>query len=56
MAEKKGLSNAGKKDTRQVNQILDKAVKEGRYQENEAAREVDGRMAPKQHAADRKNK
>jgi hypothetical protein len=39
-------SNVGKKEQRQFNQILDKAVKEGA----EGKRHVLSRTAPKQHA------
>jgi len=39
------LTNAGKKEQRQFNQILNKAVKEGR----EAVREVEARTVPRQH-------
>ena len=39
-------TNLGKKEQRQFNQALDKAVKEGR----EGTRHVMGRTAPKQHA------
>jgi hypothetical protein len=38
-------TNAGKKEQRQFNQILDKAVKEGR----EGAKDVEARTVPKQH-------
>jgi hypothetical protein len=56
MAEKKGLTNAGKKETRQYNQVLNKAVKQGRYQEDGAPKEVEARSVPKQHGADEKTK
>jgi hypothetical protein len=39
------LTNAGKKDLRQYNQILDKQVKEGR----QAARNVEGRTSARVH-------
>jgi hypothetical protein len=42
---REGLTNAGKKETRQINQILDKEVKEGR----DKARDVEGRTAAKEH-------
>jgi hypothetical protein len=42
---KENLTNAGKKEQRQFNQILDKAVKEGR----ERTKEVEARTVPKQH-------
>jgi len=42
---KEKLTNAGKKEQRQFNQILDKAVKEG----NEQVKDVEARTVPKQH-------
>ena len=39
------LTNAGKKEQRQFNQILDKSVKEGR----EGVRDPMSRTVPKQH-------
>jgi hypothetical protein len=42
---KENLTNAGKKEQRQFNQILDKAVKEGR----EGVKQVEARTVPKQH-------
>jgi hypothetical protein len=42
---KEGMTNAGKKETRQINQLLDKAAKEGR----EGAKDVAARTVPKQH-------
>jgi hypothetical protein len=39
------LTNAGKKEQRQFNQILNKAVKEGR----EGVKDVEARTVPKQH-------
>jgi hypothetical protein len=42
---KEHLANAGKKEQRQFNQILDKAVKEG----NEPVKDVEARTVPKQH-------
>ncbi len=39
------LSNAGKKEQRQIDQLLTKAVKEGR----QGARDVEARTVPKQH-------
>jgi hypothetical protein len=41
-------TNVGKKEQRQFNQLLDKAVKEGRT--GEGAREVSGRTVPHQHS------
>ena len=50
---KENLSNAGKKEQRQFNQLLDKAVKEGR----ETKKQVEARTVPKQHRLrGRKNK
>jgi hypothetical protein len=47
------LSNAGKKEQRQINQLLDKQVKEGRP----GLKEVEARTVPKQHRLrGRKNK
>jgi hypothetical protein len=43
MGEK--LTNAGKKEQRQFNQILNKAVKEGR----QGVKDVEARTVPKQH-------
>jgi hypothetical protein len=40
------LTNAGKKEQRQFNQILDKEVKEGSRQ---GPKEVEARTVPKQH-------
>jgi hypothetical protein len=40
-----GLTNAGKKETRQFNQILNKAVKEGR----EGVKDVEARTTAKVH-------
>jgi len=42
---KENLSNAGKMEQRQINQLLDKQAKEGR----EGGREVEARTVPKQH-------
>jgi hypothetical protein len=42
---REGLTNAGKKETRQINQILNKEAKEGRG----AVRDAQGRMAAKEH-------
>jgi hypothetical protein len=41
---REGLTNTGKKETRQFNQILDKEVKEGR----QGARAAEGRTTRKQ--------
>jgi hypothetical protein len=42
---REGLTNAGKKEQRQINQLLNKQVKEGRP----TLREVEGRTVPRQH-------
>jgi hypothetical protein len=42
---RENLTNAGKKEQRQINQLLNKEVKEGR----ERVKEVDARTVPKQH-------
>lgn len=42
---RENLTNAGKKEQRQFNQILDKAVKEGR----QGVRDPLSRTVPKQH-------
>jgi hypothetical protein len=47
-----GLTNSGKKEERQFNQILDKAVKEGRYEQDGQAKEVEARTTPKQRKPD----
>jgi hypothetical protein len=39
---REGVSNAGKKEQRQINQVLEKEVKEGRRQ-----REAESRTVPK---------
>ena len=50
MAEKTGLTNAGKKETRQFGQVLNKAIKEGTYQADGRARDVESRTVPKGHS------
>ena len=47
-----GLTNSGKKEERQFNQILNKAVKEGRHEEDGRAKEVEARTTPKQRKPD----
>jgi hypothetical protein len=42
---REGLTNSGKKEQRQINQLLTKQAKEGRS----TAKEVDARTTPKQH-------
>ena len=42
---KEGLMNAGKKEQRQFNQILNKAVREGEPR----GKDVEARTVPKQH-------
>ena len=43
---KENLTNAGKKEQRQINQLLNKAVKEGR----QTVKQVEARTVPKQHS------
>jgi hypothetical protein len=42
---KENLTNAGKKEQRQINQLLQKQAREGR----ETLKEVEARTVPKQH-------
>src|SRR5689334_6823300 len=42
---REGLTNAGKKEQRQINQIIDKQAKEGR----QGAKETSAHTVPKQH-------
>ena len=42
---KENLTNAGKKEQRQINQLLNKEVKEGRP----AVKDVEARTVPRQH-------
>jgi hypothetical protein len=42
---RENLSNVGKKEQRQINQLLDKEAKEGRT----PVKEVEARTVPKQH-------
>jgi hypothetical protein len=49
---REGLTNSGKKEERQFNQILNKAAKEGRLEEDGRAKEVEARTTPKQHKPD----
>lgn len=49
MAAKSRLTNAGKKEQRQYDQLLNKAVKEDRYGRQGSVKEVDARTVPKQH-------
>jgi len=46
---KEKLTNDGKKEQRQINQILDKEAKEGR----EGVKEAEARTVPKQHSLDK---
>ena len=50
MRKKEGLTNAGKKEQRQYEQLLDKAVKEGRYGQDTEGKEVDARTVAKGHS------
>ncbi len=54
--QRQGLTNAGKKEQRQYDQVLDKAVKEGRFEADNQAKEVEARTVPKQHAGKKRNK
>jgi hypothetical protein len=45
-----GLTNAGKKETRQINQVIDKAGKEGNP--SRTGKEAEARTTPKQHRLD----
>ena len=47
MASKENLSNAGKKEQRQFNQVLNKAVKSGQFEAG--GHDVEARTVPKQH-------
>lgn len=47
---KEGFTNTGKKEQRQFNQILDKAVKEDRLEQGGPGKEVEARTTPEQHA------
>ena len=42
---KERLTNAGKKEQRQINQLLNKETKEGR----QGVKEIEARTVPKQH-------
>ena len=42
---KENLTNVGKKEQRQINQLLNKQAKEGR----QGVQETEGRTVPKQH-------
>ncbi len=44
-----GMTNAGKKESRQINQVIDKAAKEGQSQLGKAA---EARTTPRQHRLD----
>lgn len=50
MGQNEGLSNAGKKEQRQYDQLIDKAVKEDRYEADGRPKEVEARTVPKQHS------
>jgi hypothetical protein len=49
---KAGQTNLGKKEQRQINQVLNKAVKDGR----QGAKEAEARTASKQHQLDKPSK
>lgn len=42
---REGLTNAGKKEQRQINRLLDKRAKEGK----QGAKDTEARTVPKQH-------
>jgi hypothetical protein len=46
VGQDEGLTNVGKKEQRQYNQRLDKAVKEGRYEQEGEPKEVEARTVP----------
>jgi hypothetical protein len=46
-----GLTNAGKKETRQINQVIDKAAKEGDRGTGDG-KEAEARTTPRQHRLD----
>lgn len=50
MGQREGQTNSGKKEQRQFDQLLDKAVKEDRLDSSGQPREVESRTTPKQHA------
>jgi hypothetical protein len=50
VAEKTRLTNVGKKEMRQFDQILNKAVKEGTYQADGLVRDVESRTIRKSHS------
>ena len=51
MPERSGTTNSGKKEERQYRQVLDKAVKEGKYEADGAAKQTDARTTPKRSPA-----
>ena len=53
---REGLTNAGKKEQRQFDQLLDKAVKEKRYGRGGVGKDVEARTVRKQHSAKRRSK
>ena len=53
---KENLTNAGKKEQRQINQVLDKAVKEGTLENDGQAKEAEARTVPKGHKTTGKKK
>jgi hypothetical protein len=46
MGQDEGLTNVGKKEQRQYNQRLDRAVKEGQYDQEGEPKEVEARIVP----------
>jgi len=46
MGQDEGLTNAGKKEQRQFDQLLDKAVKEGKFEDEGEPKEIEARTVP----------
>jgi len=45
-----GTTNSGKKETRQFDQLVDKATKEGKLEQDGQPKEVEARTTPRQHS------
>jgi hypothetical protein len=43
------LTNAGKKEQRQFNQVLNKAVRQGRMDQLKQVKDIEARTVPKSH-------
>ena len=56
MGGTQGSTNVGKKETRQADKLIEMAVREGELEEDGKARQVESRIVPDEHAADRGNK